>query len=241
MSDKGQFEFFPHNPSGNIDIQIPGWAIQKTRLNQYISHFTEADRLGWINEALIRAGHQPEPVVIDIFSENDAIRGFKEQYAKDKPLKGLSVSMDSVEGLPYTPKDKAMGIDHLQGDITVKQTIQDIYNWLNGKKAHLVFQRGYAALHYIPNREQFYRVAIGTIWDILDPGGGMAMIQTPSRKNLEKNGIRINDWLLQLNSAGVQYQFQPTHIADLPKEPLFGILLLKKTSPSQLLPDITNL
>lgn len=241
MSDTGQFEFFPRDPKSNINMQEPGWAIQKTRFNQYISHFTEADTLGWIEEAFIKTGQQPEPVIIDIFSENDAIRGYKGTYVKDKPINGLSVSIDSVNGLPYTPKDQAMGIDHIQGDITDQQTLQQIYQWLNGKKAHLIFERGYAAHHYIPNREQFYRVALGTIWDMLDPNGGLAMIQTPSRKNLEKNGIRIDAWLAELTRKGIQYQFKPTHIADLPKEPLFGILLLKKTSPSQILPDIKNL
>lgn len=125
----------------------------------------------------------------------------------------------------------------INGDLKKSNTWEDLSEKMEGKKANLIMERGYAGLDFIPTDLYFQQVVMSRMWDMLDPNGGLMVLQTPPEEVFEARGIPIFSWFEQLTDSGIYNQFGTVeNTAD--GEQSYGVLIMQKNSEAESLPVV---
>jgi hypothetical protein len=185
------------------------WLFHDHSFSHYMEDFEKVDR-GKVAVLLSRLSRINQPVVIDLMASTAAIRDLRQRVLRMPQFKGLAVSLFDRRSEEETARDDFLGISHLAGDLNNfrgMRTWDRISDWLGKDRAHLIMERGFGGLHHIPTRLIYFRAVMSRMWKMLDPNGGMLLLQTPPRDFLRRRGIPINRWLGRLRRAGIYRQF----------------------------------
>jgi hypothetical protein len=234
-------ENFPAHARPYIcNLSKPKWTIYDNSIINYFDDFAQLDADRCLPSVLEYLKAQPVPVILDLQSSTAALSSLHEKILINKPrIKAMAVGLEQEKEPNKKALNELLGIQALAGNLHSTHTWKQISNWLGEDKVHLIMERGYGGLHYIPNTLHYYRKAAGWLWNMLDPNGGVMLMQVPPFNVLEKRGIPINYWLGELQTAGIYHQALP--IADWGHDAIdYGFLMLRKNPEAPVLPDIVR-
>lgn len=156
------------------------WVVQCSTYKSYQKTFSQLIHDEGLNGSLLSfVQSRSEPVVVDFFSFPDAIRSLLSPVKKNSPdtqTTGVSVSISDPRIEKVKRDDTKLGITHMAGDLADINTWKSVGTMLGNKKADLVLERGYAGTSYIPHEKTFFLLTMQQIWNILNPQGGVALI-----------------------------------------------------------------
>ncbi|MCX6732083.1 MAG: hypothetical protein NTV98_00910 [Candidatus Roizmanbacteria bacterium] len=231
-------EFFTRRPK----VQTPSqdqrsYLFRDSDFLHYMNDFNLIDR-GRFNSLLETRRRAGSMTMIDLLAYPDAIRSLKKSvFSEINEFAGLSVGMSDSRSSSQIDEDSSAGITHITGDLNKRNTWDNIEDWLGGKKAHLIIERGFGGLHFLPTHLPYYKYAIQKIWDMTSSDGGMVLLQIPPKKILEQNGINISRWINLLRRKKIYRQHHGGyHSIDGDIE--YGLLQLIKNGENQALPII---
>lgn len=180
---------------------------------------------------------RPAPIVIDLMAPPRTVHDLLLPFPDGR---GLAVSLpdhrlkDVGEDLHKIYKmDK---IKWLPEDITHPGTWQNIEQWLEGNKAHLIMERGMAGLTLLPLNKRLFKVLFDKTWQLLDPNGGILLFETPRQDKLLKNGVDIDAWVKSLHGL-VDVKYDPGNIEEvIDQTRIYGKIMITRNpnSPASL-------
>lgn len=212
------------------------WRFYGSTFGDYLIDFRSTESTGKLREISRYVKSQQAPIVIDLLADVSALYDLKNRLRK-KPIKGLAAQLDSTCGKVDAITNYGDGIGLLNTDLGEIKKWDMINEWLGQDKAHLIIERGFGGLDYVPTNRSYQRKVIGKIWDMLSPKGGYAILQTPPQEILEKRNIPVRKWLRQLQNTHVEYQFSPRYKSRDSGES-YGILILRRTPDVSTLPTL---
>ena len=168
-------------------------------------------------------------VVVDIFGATArAMRGLKERYDIAEFKAGVVSLWDHRES-GEVKEDDEHGISILAGDLRGNETWNKLTEWLGDDKADLILEFGDEHFMFMPNRQSFYKVVLGRLWDMLEYKGLM-VIQTPGPEALGRLGIDVGGWIGRLQTEGIFAQYTPDYyVPDGNASFMFDIIATKKS------------
>ncbi len=215
----------------------PNWTINDSRFESYLHDFARVDRDRKIPALLKRLQGVAEPVVIDLMASRATLETSPLYHHPGARLFAVGADPD-IPSLSLTkPPHK---VRYIRKNLNIQDSLDEIEDNLEGSKAHLIMERAYGGLHYIPTELNFQRGALRKLWNMLDSDGGLLVLQTPPLRILEERGIPMQLWLQELRKAGIYYQFLEEFTSLDPNVP-YGMLLLEKNSSAVRLPDVGKL
>lgn len=211
-----------------------GWGINYDEYDDYAEVFAQVDKDGIIPKALQRLkwGIQ-EPVIVDLMASPYTLASLKAKQFPLRRVRFVAAGVDEARTPKRQAKDKRAGVRFVQGNLRNPATWNGIDTTLGGKKAHIVMERGYGAHRHIPQRVPFYEASVSRVWDMLNPRGGIAILQTPDTFTLNHRGIDIDAWTKEASDAGIYTRFGTIFQKDAVE---YGYLLLRRDSEDQVLP-----
>ena len=234
---------FGRKPRSIDEDKDRDFSIYDSDFHHYTRELKRVDKeghngLGIIIEALQRTDF---PVVIDLMASTAALVSLKdENFFPSRNMSGLAVSYSDRRAQKRIQQDYEMGIEELGGDLGKLSTWKKIQEWLGNRKANLIMERGYAGLHYVPTKCSYYKFVIGRLWDMLDPNGGVVVLQTPNFETLTKErNIKIEKWLKECRALNIYTRSVPD-FRDRDTVASYGLVLLRKNTPRQSLPWINK-
>lgn len=168
------------------------------------------------------------PVVIDLMASPAALYDLFKRLPISVPKMGISVSRS-----PFKQHEKDLvrrhGIKHLQADLTSGKSWAEIKEELQGRKAHLILERGWFGLSFLPASRGFFQYACQKSWDMLSEENGTMLAQFPAVNDVGTWSKDMDSWVGRLQSGGVEamWDFGNIHPA---------IKLVKNTNSPQRLP-----
>ena len=117
---------------------------------------------------------QKEPIIIDLMSSPRAVRDL---YNSGYHGRLLAVGFNDFRTTMERKNDAEHNISFIKGDLAKSDTFKQIQQWLGDKKAHLIMERGFAGLHFIPTRLNYQKAVLSKFWDMIDPEGGLMVLQ----------------------------------------------------------------
>lgn len=224
----------------NMDSSRPRWTIYGNSIFHYRDDFAQLDADKSLPGVFEYLSAQPVPVILDLMSGTAALSSLHEKILIQKPrIKALAVGLEEEKKSIKKELNELLGIHSLAGDLKSTHTWKQISNWLSEDKVHLIMERGYGGLHYIPHNIHYYRKVAARLWNMLDPNGGVMLMQVPPFEVMEQRGIPINNWLCELQNAGIYHQALP--VADWGHDMIdYGFLMLRKNPEAAVLPDIVS-
>ncbi len=231
--------FSPYPRAYDRELNLPEWNIQGSSITSYLDEFLQFDADNFIPGMLEYLRKQETPVILDLMSGTDALSTLHRKLYREekKVIKALAVGL--VQDIEPNRKlsNESLGIQAMEGDLNSLHTWKQIRKWLGKDKVHVIFERAYGGLHYVPTTPDFYRKAAGWLWHMLDPNGGVMLMQVPPFEVMEQRGIPINNWLCELQNAGIYHQALP--VADWGHDTIsYGFLMLRRNPEAPVLPDI---
>ena len=191
------------------------------KYNDWFSEVLEGRRLEDLIEGL------ESPVVIDLMSSPHALHDI---LPEGKGM-GISVSLGDLRNKTQIDKDNLSNITHIAGKIEDSSTWHEIQRKLNSKKVNLVMEFAQGGLESIPIDPIFFISTLRNIWRLLDTDG-YAVLQVPSKYQMEGNGVYLPHIVDILNQNGVftRYTSGPywSMLFQKPKNPSYNIPLLEK-------------
>lgn len=147
-----------------------------------------------------------EPVVIDLMSPSTMLGElFHELNQQGKRGRGIAVALVDSRNDIEKERDEKLGVIQLEGDLTRSNTWRAVEQSLpEGKKADVIISRPALAYDFLPNHPGFYSYALQKIWNMLSSDSGTLLIQTPRKGALRKLGLSLEDWKLELETAGIE-------------------------------------
>lgn len=150
---------------------------------------------------------RPAPIVVDILAPPGSVYDLLSSFPKGR---GLAVSLPDhqMQEMRSDVQEiyRAGNVKWLSEDITHPGTWVNIEKWLDGKKAHLIMERGMGGLDWLPVNKKLYGILINRAWANLDHDGGTLLFETPRRELVLKKGIDIDAWVKSLQEVvGVKY------------------------------------
>lgn len=234
-------EEFPKHPRKYIrNLDMPEWIIFGSPIISYLDEFAQLDPDKYLPDMLDYLREQPKPVILDLMSGTAALSSLHRKLFQDKQIiKALAVGLEQKIEPNTKILEESLGIQAMEGDLKSTHTWKRINDWLGADKVHLIMERGYGGLHYIPNTIHFYRKVAARLWNMLDPNGGVMLMQVPPFDVMEQRGIPINNWLGELQNAGIYHQSLP--VAEWGHDTaVYGFLMLRKNPQAQQLPNILD-
>ncbi|MBI4129738.1 hypothetical protein HY468_00310 [Candidatus Roizmanbacteria bacterium] len=229
------------------------WGIAHKPFDDYLNDFSKLpwEKASNVEHHLQRLSTFVDPVVIDLLTYPEALRELYQRLGEPEQFRGLSVGSNDPRSFKERIGDDLIGITHLAGDLASVRRISGKPNswdqirlWLGDRTADFILSRGFAGLDYIPDRPYYYHFAVRQLWSMLNPDGGMLLVQTPPVETLLQRGISMINWKLQLKDAGISMYFlgsyQSRDYRFSSREPVrYGILQLIKSADIPL-PDVTQ-
>lgn len=230
--EQGYFLLIPRSTKN------PGWTIIHSNFDHYMDDFARVDPDRKITALLNRLLSVPEPVIVDLMASPLALESLVPFYESQRP-KFFAVGIEPKDELRAVYGRRRKEVAYLQKDLNKEESLDEVEKQLEGRKAHMIMERAYGGLQYVPTELNFQRKTLKRLWNMLDPEGGLLVLQTPSRRFLEARGIPVKEWLEQLKEAGIYYQFVEEFTVtdgDIP----YGMLLLEKNPSAVKLPDLMD-
>jgi hypothetical protein len=201
------------------------WGIHGESFGSYLQDFCKADdNLRDMTNAIIA---KPKPIIIDLLAPTGTLRHLCDFFRCGQPIKGLAVGYGNSRTQQEERDDQRYGVDYIQTDLSFRRNWQEIEAWLGNDKADLIVERGFAGLAYLPTEARFQYKAITSIWKMLSPNGGLALLQLPPVIDLEMNDINIKDWVKRVKETNIYCKYLPNYESKN-KSKEYGILILRK-------------
>src|SRR3989339_762643 len=154
---------FPRHPRAyNHGSTCNGWTIKNSDMADYLKDFYLDRDIDFIDRTVLKLQSEPKPVMIDLLASEDAVFSFYKTFLSNKPkIKALAVGLEHDYIRPER-KDliRSIGIEVREGDLNKSKTWNEMQEWLGEDKAHLIMERGYGGLHFIPTYIHYYRSAM---------------------------------------------------------------------------------
>lgn len=212
------------------------WSIFESPFRSYMDDFSRLeDYPGEIND-LLRS--KKRPVIIDLLSSTATLRNLKHTILGDREIRALAVGLTDNRSKEEKALDASLGITYIAGNLRRPNFWEKIDDWLGDESADFIFQRGAGGLTYLPTRPIFVGIAISEVWEMLNPDGGYAFLQTPPADALEENGIEATKWTSQLRQSRIPSWFVPDYPCTADNNLSYGLLRLDRTPQSPELPVV---
>lgn len=169
------------------------------------------------------------PVVIDIMSTTSAIS----ELFRDLPQLnkfGVAVSIQDDRSDDQEFSDRLKGIHHISGDLSDTSTWKNINQKMEGRKAHLILERGDGGLADVPVDQAYYIYSLNRMWDMLSNDNGVMLLQVPFESILNTLHIPMDQWITHLNTHNVEARYESNK--DIDKGAL--MIIKKNASPEKL-------
>lgn len=148
----------------------------------------------------------PEPIVIDLMSSTEALASLFTQLPQQHKL-GISVSLEDTRRQEEKTRDTALGVKHLEGDLSVTSTWKNLKDKLKGKRADLILSRSGMGIHHVPFNEKYYAYVLNRLWEMVSENDGVILIQAPIINTLKRLDIRIGEWVNLLKANNIDVVF----------------------------------
>ena len=212
------------------------WSIFESPFASYMDDFSRLENYPGEIIDLLRSKRRP--VIIDLLSSTATLRNLKHTVLKDREMRALAVGLTDNRSSEEKALDASLGITYTAGNLRRPNFWEGIDNWLGEEVTDFIFQRGAGGLTYLPTRPIFAVAAISEVWEMLNPDGGYAFLQTPPADALEENGIEVNKWASQLRQARIPSWFVPDYSCAADNNLSYGLLRLDRTPQSPELPVV---
>ncbi len=177
---------------------IDFWPINDSSVQDYQNTFTRLEI-----SLVEHIRNRKSPVVIDLLSSPTAVRELL-LSTTDSKTTGISVALGDHRNEALHRIDDRLGIHHVVGDLSKPATWKEVEKNLNGRKADLILERGYAGVAYLPHHAGYYLSAIDKVWDMLTSNNGIFLADT-MQSFLSHD--RIVDWILFLQNQGIDAKY----------------------------------
>jgi len=224
-------ERFSRHPWNDVPSE---WQIFGDNFSDYRSDFRVVDGDDVINKKLRELKSRGNTVMVDLMADTSALdqldaNGFRGRF--------LGVGLNDKREKEARISQEARNISFVNGDLNKSHTWKEIADWVGGSKIDLLMERGYGGLYFVPTYVHYQRAVMSRMWDMLNPDGGLMMLQTPTKDALEERGIAISAWQNQLNQKGIYNKFGKL-AASKDYGQSYGLMILQKQSNILQLPDI---
>jgi hypothetical protein len=184
------------------DLKEGGWVTDYSNFADHEDYFSVV-----LNKVNLREylGKIQNPTVIDLMAPGSALLDLFENLPQNNKL-GISVStLKDVRNSQQALGEK--GIIHLVGDLLSTKTWKAIDQALDGRKTDLIVERGLSGIAFIPVRKDLYTLAARTIWNRLNPNGGIILAEIPSFAQFAELDVNLYAWKDKLVEMGINAEY----------------------------------
>lgn len=206
-------------------VELRRWRIKNSRIDSYLEDFRLVDKDGRIQPFLESLKEINNPVMLDFLSWTDALRSIARDYHIPR-ISGAAVAFSDTRGPLGQSLDNNLGIIQIAGDVNQANPWNEVENFLDGRKAHLILERGYGGLKVLNSKPAFYCATINKLWNMLDPENGMMLLQTLNFGLLEALGVPVYKWIEQMQERGIYCRSVPEYPAKKDGYYRYGLIML---------------
>lgn len=146
------------------------------------------------------------PVVIDFMSTTAALASLFYDLPQEKKL-GIAIGRRDNRTDYEKKRDERLGIHQIAGDIMDFSTWKKIKKVLDDRKADLIVESGLLGVAYLPVNSNFYGTIARRGWNLLNPDGGLMIVQTDRNEVMQEEGIKMAEWIDRLHKVGIEAEW----------------------------------
>ncbi len=184
------------------EIREHAWGTDNSPLSEYDSDFAYV--LG--GETIVNLVRGKEDVcVVDLMSSTTAVRDLLGQLPPVRK-RGFALRLSEVRTDEEKAADEALDIKQQLGDITAASTLEKTKGDVGEGNADIVMMHAVGGGLNLPPSWIYYRRLMRSIWYMLSPNGGTALLQIPSTVYMLEPGDALDNWIAEARANGIQVE-----------------------------------
>lgn len=185
-------------------IQGDEWDVYGSGIGDYERQFLSV--LGGKSLVDFVKERQAPVTAIDLMGSSEAL-GDLFKKALNNSAFGIAVSLKDKRGIEQIERDRNLNIHQVAGDLMMASTWRKIEKIMAGRKADLIMERAVLGLSSLPYDDNFYRLILSRIWDMLNNDEGMFIGQTHPLRFSSKNLV----WIEYAKQNNIDILSPPPH------------------------------